>query len=81
MKGGDFMIKNKYDFLKYLISHMSKDTYRFVDKDYKLLSLVDAYKQQEYLEDLKFDGFIKVYIGYIQINPEAILAMKKLYNI
>lgn len=81
MKGGDFVIKNKYDFLKYLISHMSKDTYRFVDEGNNLLNLVDAYTQQEYLEDLEYDGFIKTCVGYIQINPETILAMKKLYNI
>ncbi|MDQ0150706.1 hypothetical protein J2S18_002676 [Eubacterium multiforme] len=60
---------------------MSKDTYHFVDKDNNLLNLVDAYKQQEYLEDLEHDGFIQTYIGYIQINPEGILFMKKLYNI
>ncbi|TAN66813.1 hypothetical protein WS9_009545 [Paraclostridium sordellii 8483] len=75
------MINNKYDFLKYLIAHMSKDTYQFVDNDNKLLKVVDAYKQQEYLEDLQSDGLIQIYIGYIQVNPESILFIKNLYNI
>lgn len=56
-------IKDKFDLLEYFVDHMDPDTKTYTKENQELYSLVNALDFSQYLQELKVDNCIKVYLG------------------